>query len=170
MQYHISQFSLGGFFLVSPLIGLAIFCSGKIMYLQEHNNNYVTRDNEFKRDVFLISYSFLIASLISLLPEYDNSDARTWWSISVYYVSLIGVIFSLFFAYFNRFLRIHKIYTNIFSLIIIIMLSLPKLFPLYVSVIFLGEISFFWIILFTLGFLHLLSFTLCAMTDSMRQE
>ncbi len=145
MQYHISQFSVGGFFLVSPLIALAILCSGKIMQLEENNNNAIITENEFKRDVFLISYSFLIASLISLLPEYDNSDAREWWGISVYYVSLIGIIFSWFFAYFNRFLRLHKVYTNIFSLVVIIAFSLPKLWPIYVSVIFIGEISFFMV-------------------------
>jgi hypothetical protein len=170
MQYHTSQFSLGGFFLVSPLIGLAIFCSGKVTQLKGDSKNAITRENEFQRDVFLISYSFLIASLFALLPEYDNSDARAWWAISVYYVSLIGIIFSWFFASFNCFSRGHKSYTNIFSLIIIITFSLPKLWPLYVSVIFLGEVSFFWLMMLTLVFLHLLCFVLYTIIGSMRQE
>ena len=169
MQYHTSTFSLVGFFLVSPLIGVAIFCSGKLMYLKEESKNVITQEVEFKRDIFLISYSFLIASLISLLPEYNNSEAKAWWSISVYYVSLIGIMFSCFFAYFNRFARYHKIYTSVFSLIIIIVFSLPKLWPLYFSVLFLGEISFFWAMMFSLIALHLLCFVLCKMIGVMRQ-
>ena len=170
MQYHSSQLSLGGFLLVSPLIGLAIFCSGKVTPLKGDGKNTITRENEFQRDVFLISYSFLIASLISLLPEYDNNEARAWWAISVYYVSLIGILFSWFFAYFNCFSRCHKIYTNIFSLIIIITFSLPKLWPLYISVIFFGEVSFFWFVMFALVFLHLLCFVLYTIIGSMHQE
>lgn len=140
------------------------------MQLKGGSKNRMARENNFQRDVFLISYSFLIASLISLLPEYDNSDVRAWWGVSVYYVSLIGIMFSWFFASFNCFSRDHKVYTNIFSLIIIMMFSLPKLWPIYVSMIFLGEISFFWMMMFTLGFLHFLCFALCTIIGSMRQE
>lgn len=169
MQYHISQFSVGGVFLVLPLIVLAILGSGKIMQLKESHHE-ITLENDFYRDIFLISYSFLIASLISLLPEYDNSEAREWWGISVYYVSLIGIMFSWFFAYFNRVLRGHKIYTNIFSLVVFIAFSLPKFWPAYVPVIFIGEISFFWFMIFFLCVLHLLCFSLCVMLSSMREE
>ena len=158
MQYEAASFSLQGFVLVSPLIAGMVLFSGRLKQAKRQGIELRFDENLLERDVFLISYSFLLAALISAMTQYDSSDARAWWGIGVYFETGIGIIFALFFAHFNQFKRYHKGYTNIFSMLVIAVSSSYELWPAYIDIKFIGKISSAWVTLFLLGFLHLLCF------------
>ena len=158
MQYGTAKFSLQDFALVSPLIAGMVLFSGRLKQAKRQGIELRFDEYLLERDVFLISYSFLLSSLILLMTQYESSDARTWWGIVVYFETGIGIIFSLFFAYFNQLSRYHKTYTNIFFMLVIAVFSPSKLWPDYIHIKFIGRIDFYWILLFCLGVLHLLCF------------
>jgi hypothetical protein len=72
----------------------------------------------FKRDMFIISYSCLLAFTTSLILQGNNVDAKGWWSfliiLSGIYSLLGGLLFSLPAILLNK---NHSSYTNTFAII-----------------------------------------------------
>jgi len=160
MEYGTASFSLQGFVFVSPIILGLLLASGRHMQAKRQDVDFIICGVLHERDIFLISYSFIFAILISLMTQYDNSDAKGWWGIALYFNSIIGFIFALFYAYFNQLARYHDIYTNVFSTVVLVVFSLYALWPSDIKIMLIGTIDFYWAMLFLLGFLHLSCFFL----------
>jgi len=146
MQYHTANISLEGFFETLPLIVITIICCQKYVPLINQLDKNLNNSNTFRRDVFLLSYSFLLACLFSLILAYDNSDVRAWWPLIICMITLYGLLFSLIFSALALFIPAHKKYTIFVSFLIIILLSSGQFLPQYIPLPLLGNVETFFAI------------------------
>lgn len=156
MHYHTANISFAGIFQTLPLIIIAVYTSEKLASLISQPEYNLKKSRLFTRDVFILSFSFLFACLLSLIFSYNNSDARGWWPLIIYFITLYGLLFSLFFSAVALLIKNHKAYTIIFALIIIVLVSMGQFFPSYTFIPMLGDIETFYLITCSLLILHCL--------------
>lgn len=156
MHYHTANISFAGIFQTLPLIIIAVYTSEKLAPLISQPKCNLKKSRLFARDVFILSFSFLFACLLSLIFSYNNSDARGWWPLIIYFITSYGVLFSLFFSLVALLIKNHKGYTIIFARIIIILVSMGQFLPYYTFIPMLGDIETFYVITFSLLILHCL--------------
>ncbi|NCT56585.1 MAG: hypothetical protein GW760_02590 [Legionella sp.] len=151
MNHHATGFAWQEAVFVLPIIfGMIFFSSRRVSNkLQSHEH-----------DIFIISYSFVLAALVSIITQYDNSDIRGWWGIALYFYTFIGILFALYFAYFNQLKRGHQVYTHLFAVLILVVFALPNLWPRYITLKYLGRVEFYWFSLALIGLLHVAFFGL----------
>lgn len=145
-----------GIVISIPLIVIALFWSEKTGYLIKKEDDQLTKKEMFLQDLFLITYSFFLAVLFSLLFQYNNSDVKGWWPLIIYIMSFYGFVFALTFSLIALILNSHKIYSIIFSLIIFCAFLFSKFWPLYFHGLYIGNVSSFFTIYFGLISIHLL--------------
>ena len=146
MQYHTAPNSYESFFQTLPLIIIAVYYCEKLASLISQIEGTLKNTEIVARDSFILTFSFLLASLISLILAYNNSDAKGWWSLILYLSALYGLFFSVVFSVMALLIKNHKIYTMIFSLLIILVVSFGKCFPMYTTIPLLGRIETFFVI------------------------
>ncbi|PJD92824.1 MAG: hypothetical protein CK424_04395 [Legionella sp.] len=156
MHYHTANISFADFFQTLPLIIIAVYYSEKLAHLISQPEHNLKTPRLFTRDVFILSFSFLFACLLSLIFSYNNSDARGLWPLIIYFITLYGLLFSLFFSAVALLITNHKVYTIIFALIIIVLVSMGQFFPSYTFIPMLGHIETFYVITCSLLILHCL--------------
>lgn len=156
MSYQTTNTSFDGFIQTLPLIIIFVFWSEKSAQLIKQTESNLKKAQLFNRDTFILSFSFLLGCLISLLFAYDNSDAKGWWVLIIYFISLYGLIFSLIFSGMALLIKNHKTYILIFSLLIIGLISGEKFFPYYTFIPLLGYIDTFYAITSILLIIHCL--------------
>ena len=156
MQYHTANISFQGFFQTLPLIILAVYwCEKSVHYIKQPESG-LKKIELFNRDLFILSFSFLLACLISLLFAYNNSDAKGWWPLIIYFVTLYGLLYSFAFSIIALLIKNHKIYIIAFSFLIILLISLGRFFPQYLPVPLLGRVDIFFVVTFILLIAHCL--------------
>jgi len=111
MSYQTANTSFDGFIQTLPLIIIFVFWSEKSAQLIKQTESNLKKVQLFNRDIFILSFSFLLGFLISLLFAYDNSDAKAWWVLIIYFISMHGLIFSLIFSAIALLIKNHKAYT-----------------------------------------------------------
>lgn len=156
MQYHTANISLKDFFQALPLIVIAVYWCEKSRYSIKQPELNLKNAELFKRDFFILSFSFLLACLISLIFSYDNSDAKGWWVLIIYFITLYGLFFSLVFSIIALLIKNHKIYTMIFSFLIIALVSFGGFFPHDISLPLIGSIDTFFVATGSLLIIHCL--------------
>lgn len=155
MQYHTTGFAWQEAVFVLPIIfGMIVFSA------RNTARNTSDKYQGSERDIFIISYSFVLAALVSIMTQYDNSDVRGWWGIGLYFYAFIGFLFALYFAYFNQLKRYHHAYTHLFAVLILVAFALPNVWPRYITLKYLGSLDFYWVSLALLAFVHLAFFGL----------
>ena len=156
MGYHTDGISFEGFFQALPLIILMVYwCEKSARYMKQPECNLKRREL-FKRDFFILSFSFFWACLISLIFAYNNSDAKGWWSLIIYFITLYGLFFSLIFSIIALLIKNHKIYTMTFSFLILLLVSFGSFFPRYLPLPFLRSVETFYIITGLILIIHCL--------------
>ncbi len=120
MEYFSPKLSLEIIYLSLPLISVFIFWSEKTTVLLQKSDTVIIKEEAFLRDLFLITFGFFSGYLLYLMFEYNNSDARGWWVIAIYFVSAQGVLFAFIFSLLATILNGHKKYTFIFTGILIL--------------------------------------------------
>lgn len=161
MSYQTVNTSFDGFIQTLPLIIIFVFWSEKSAQLIKQTEGNLKKAQLFNRDTFILSFSFLLGYLISLLFAYDNSDVKGWWVLIIYFISLYGLIFSLIFSGMALLIKNHKAYTLVFSLLIIGLVSAGKFFPPYTFIPLLGYIDTFYAVTGALLILHCLFAIYC---------
>lgn len=156
MEYFSNSRSLEGFIITLPLIIATVYWSENSAYLLKKTDFQLTRGEVFRRDLFLIFFSFIASGLLSLLFQYNNSDMRGWWPLFMYTTSVYGLIFTVIFSYSALIVNNHKMYLIIFSFIISIIILFSKFWPYYISVFFIGSINTYLVIMCSLISFHLL--------------
>ena len=156
MQYHTVNIYLMDFFQALPLIIIAVYWGEKSKYSIKQPELNLKNAELFNRDFFILSFSFLLACLISLIFAYDNSDAKGWWVLIIYFITLYGLFFSLVFSVIALLIKNHKIYTMIFSFSIIALVSFGGFFPQDISLPLIGSIDTFFIVTGSLLIIHCL--------------
>ncbi len=156
MSYQTINTFFNGFIQTLPLIIFFVFWSEKSAQLIKQTDSNLKKAQLFNRDTFILSFSFLLGCLISLLFAYDNSDAKGWWILIIYFISLYGLIFSLIFSGIALLIKNHKAYTLVFSFLIIGLVSLGKFSPRYMFIPLLGYIDTFYAITSALLIIHCL--------------
>ena len=156
MHYHASNSFFKDSFLALPLIIVAVYWCQQSKYSITQPEYNLKNTDVFHRDCFLISFSFLLSCLISLIFAYNNSDAKGWWIFIIYFITLYGLFFSLIFSLIALLIKNHKIYTITYSFIIIIFISFAKYSPLHISLPFLSRIDIFFLITGLLLIIHCL--------------
>lgn len=146
--------SLGGFVQTLPLIIISVYYCEKLAPLINQSEYNLNKAKLFARDFFILSFSFLFACLLSLVFSYNNSDVKGWWPLIVYFITLYGLCFSVFFSAIALLIENHKTYTMVFSLLIIVLVSVGNFFPHYIFIPLLGNIETFYVITCLLLILH----------------
>ncbi len=149
------------FLQTSPLIILAVICSEKLAPLVNQPDANLRNSQLFKRDLFVLSLSFLLGCLISLVFSYNNSDAKGWWPLIIFFTTIYGVLFSIFFSIIAILIKNHKQYTLLFALIIFTLVLMANFFPHYTFIPFLGNIETFYVIIGSLLIFHCLFAVIC---------
>ncbi|MFI4955233.1 MAG: hypothetical protein ACHP9Y_04905 [Gammaproteobacteria bacterium] len=93
MLYGTANNSLQDFFQALPLIVISIYYCEKLAPLLDQPEHNLKKSKLFIRDSFILTFGFLLASLISLIFAYNNSDAKAWWSLIIYLYTLYGLFF-----------------------------------------------------------------------------
>lgn len=156
MQYHTAQISLQDFIQSLPLIAITVYWCEKSACLIRQSDHHLKKMALFRRDLFALSFSFLLGCLISLILAYDNSDARGWWSFIIYFTAIYGFIFATIFSISAQLIKNHKKYTLIFSLLILILISFGNFFPRYIRISFIGSVDTFYLVTCAFLIAHLL--------------
>lgn len=163
MQYHTASLSLKDFFLILLLIIIMIYWCEKSAYSIKHPEFNLKKTELFKRDLFILSFSFLLACLISLMFSYNNSDAKGWWPLIICFTTLYGLAFSFVFSIIALLIKNHKTYTIIFSFLIMVLVSLGSFFPHYTPLPLLGHVDTFFAVTCLLLIVHFLFAIGCRM-------
>lgn len=156
MHYHTANVSFLGFCQTFPLIIIVVYYCEKLASLVSQPEYNLKKSRIFTRDLFILSFSFLFGCLLSLIFSYNNSDARGWWPLIIYFIALYGLLFSIFFSVVAILIKNHKIYTMIFSLIIMTLVSMGQFFPYYILIPFLGNVENFYVVTCSLLIFHCL--------------
>jgi|GEM_PF-2636312 len=167
MQYHTVRISFEGFLQTLPLIAVVVYWCEKSAYLMALPECKLKKIELFRRDLFILSFSFLLGCLVSLILAYNNSDARGWWSFIVYFITLYGLVFSAIFSTIAQLIKNHTRYTIIFSLLVITLVSSGNFFPRYIPIPYLGSIDIFYLMTCTLMIVHLLFAMTCKIISMM---
>ena len=109
MQYHTTDISLMSFFQTLPLIVIVVYWSEKFAHYIKQPEGCLKKIEVFNRDLFILSFSFLLACLISLLFAYNNSDAKGWWPFIIYFITLYGLFYSFIFSIIALLIKNHKL-------------------------------------------------------------
>lgn len=163
MQYHTNS-SLYEFFNALPLILAAVYWCEKSAYLINLPECELKKESLFNRDLLILSFSFLLGCLISLCFAYNNSDAKGWWVFIIYFMTVYGLIFSSVFSIFALLIKNHKIYTFIFSFLVIGPISLGNFLPRYVTLPLIGNTETFYVLTCSLLIAHCLFAIICKIT------
>ena len=141
MHYNTANISFVDFFQTLPLMIIAVYCCEKLAPLINQPEQNLKKSKLFTRDLFILSFSFLFACLLSLIFSYNNSDARGWWSLIILFITLYGLLFSICFSAIALLIKNHKAYTIIFSFIIIVLVSTGQFLPRYTFLPLVGNID-----------------------------
>lgn len=145
-----------GFFISFPLIILSIFfCQMNANLTRSISKKHHWIDI-FIKNIFLITYCFLVGGILFVILNHRNADVGGWWPIFLYAMYCYGFIFSLVFSaiswgvnYYNH------IYNSFFCITIILLFASLKIFPHYIKIAHFGEIDVLFVILFGLLTAHL---------------
>jgi hypothetical protein len=122
METFSPKISLESIYLTVPLIGGLIFWSEKLTPLIQKPDSSITKTEEFFRDFFLITYGVLSGYMLYLVFQYNNTDARGWWPLVIYFITARGIIFAFFFSLLAMIFNGHKKYTLFFTFALILLL------------------------------------------------
>jgi hypothetical protein len=122
MNFYSYAISWESLYLTCPLIISVIFWSERTTSLINKAAQTMTKDETFKRDLFLISFSFISGELFSIIPQFNNNDVRGWWPLALYFITAYGVLLAFIFSIFALLLNNHKKYTFVFFYLIIILI------------------------------------------------
>jgi hypothetical protein len=156
MEHHSHSVPFEGFFMSLPLVSIVVYWSQKVAPLIYYEDDQLSKQSIFSRDLFLMNFGFILSCMISLLTQYDNSDARGWWPFILIIMSLYGLIFAFAFSLIALLLENHKTYLMVFSFITLVIFSLSKFWPYFISVPFIGEIHSYSVIIYSMIICHLL--------------
>jgi hypothetical protein len=156
MHYHTANVSFADVFQTLPLMIIAVYCCEKLAPLVNQPEKNLKKSKLFIRDLFILSFSFLLACLLSLIFSYNNSDVKGWWLLIIYFITIYGLLFSICFSAIALLIKNHKTYTIIFSLVIIALVSMGQLLPSYAFIPIMGAIETFYVTTCSLLILHCL--------------
>jgi hypothetical protein len=169
MEYHTARVSFEEFFQTFPLIIILVYWCQKSAFLITLPECKLKKIELFRRDLFISNFSFLLGCLISLILAYDNSDAKGWWPLILYFLAAYGLVFSAIFSTIAQLIKNHKTYTIIFSILLITLISLGNFFPRYIPIPYLGSIDIFYLMTCTLIIVHLLFSITCKIISLTRK-
>lgn len=158
MEYFSRNVSFESLMLTLPILVAIIYWCKNSSYLIKKNDTQLNFGQIINRDMFLICYSFISFDLSYLLFQYNNID-RAWWSLSLYCVSIYGLVFAVFFAFTAQIIKNHRLYSIIFSWIIFFTMLMSSLRPHQMYIYFIGEVH---ACSFTIGLLALCHLLICA--------
>lgn len=121
MESHSNTAHWEGFFLSCPIIVLVIIWSELTTSIINSSKGTISKkDEDFNRDLFLITFSFISGTLLSFLFEYKNSDVLGWWPVIIYIMAIYGLSFAFVFSFMAQGLDNHKKYTYFYFFLILL--------------------------------------------------
>lgn len=91
--------------------------------------------SNFSFDVYMITYSCVIGSIIMIIFEEKNVDVLGWWPVAIIFFSIAGLTFAVFFAMTASLIGPHMRYTKLISYILILFFMVSVIFPKYFNII-----------------------------------
>ncbi|MDP3705725.1 MAG: hypothetical protein Q8R24_07420 [Legionellaceae bacterium] len=163
MQYHTASFFLRDFFLILILIIIVIYWCEKSAYSIKQPECTLKKIALFNRDLLILSFSFLLACLVSLMFSLNNSDVKGWWPLIICFTTLYSLAFSFIFSIIALLIKNHRTYTMIFSFLIMVLMSLGSFLPHYTLLPLLGSVDIFFVGTSSLLIIHCLFAIGCRM-------
>ncbi|WP_115302221.1 hypothetical protein [Legionella beliardensis] len=146
-----------GLLTVSPLIlayMATLFSKRKLL---DNPASNLSQQDEFSRDLLIISYSYLLATLVSLIFNYTNSDVKGCWPVIIYISWVYGLIFAFVYSLLCKLLLTnHKRYTNIFAILTFTLFAFISFYPRYLSFLYIESIETIWLLFGALTLVHFL--------------
>ena len=156
MEYFSYRFSWEYIYFSLPLIASFVYWSFKMRPVCNKPDGSLTKREGFNRDFFLISFSFISGQLLSLLLHYNNSDAHALWPISLYLITIFGMLFAFVFSFVAMMLNNHSKYTFFYSLTIVFFLIFTSLMMRIDPLSFFAQTETFYMLFLILIGVHLL--------------
>lgn len=146
-----------GLFMTLPLILFYLYWSQKNSTFLTTKET-VTRKHLFYLDTFLISTAFLIAGLLMLVLDFNNTDLRGWWPFVIAFYILYGLGSGLVYALITMPVpqHCHRRYTQIYSSMLILILSSGIYLPRHVQIFNVVHLSSFSAVLIAALLSHIL--------------
>ncbi|KTD15497.1 hypothetical protein Lgra_0163 [Legionella gratiana] len=146
-----------------PIILFVVFWSERITDALK-DSRLLLEQTSFKRDMFLISYSCLIAFITALIFQVNNVDAKGWWPLIIILSGVYAIIGGLLFSLLALLLdKNHSFYTSIFATTFFLGYVVLSLLPTYFNLTYFSQnqlFIYFIIILFTVHLLICLGYQL----------
>ena len=134
-----------GIYITLPIVLAFIYWSQKTSNILFMSGSKTKKSDRFKIDLFLITTSFLLAGLLSLIMDLNNIDLRGFWPFLIILISVYGFFFSAIYSISGLISnKNHKNYTLIFASSIILIFSLLRFFPKNIRFSNLIEIESFY--------------------------
>lgn len=157
MEYFSPRILWEGIILSAPLIMAIVYWSENTAHLIREDTTSLLKEQIFYRDLFLLTYSYLIGFLFSLLFQYNNSDARGWWTLAIWVMSCYAIVFASLFSLIALIIPTpHQRYSFIFSIIVFLALLLSKFWPYTLQVYYFGDVDAFLVINLSILSFHFL--------------
>ncbi|WP_419421610.1 hypothetical protein ACNVED_16670 (plasmid) [Legionella sp. D16C41] len=124
-----------GLFMTLPLILFYLYWSQKNSAFLT-TKEMVSRKHLFYLDIFLISTAFLVAGLLMLIIDFNNTDLRGWWPFVIAFYILYGLGSGLVYGLISTAIqqKYHRRYTRFFSSILILILSFGVFMPRHIQI------------------------------------
>lgn len=143
---------LEGFYITLPLVLITLFLS-QITCCSKNVSKKINWAIVLNKNIFFITYCFLIGGLISVIFNFNNIDLLGWWPLFLYLLYFSGLVFSLAFSIISWTIKYHNhIYNSVFYMVIVFLMIFLKMFPHYIF----GNVDVGLAILMTLLSAHLL--------------
>ena len=161
MESHSYTSLLEGTYFSAPLILIVIFWSEMSTRIINTDDDTITKKAAFKRDLFLITFGFVVAFTFPLVFEYKNTDALGWWPLVILFGGLYGLFYAFIFSLISLMINHHKKPAIAFIVLIIMLILIENLapkdmLPRYMSFLFFGEVEFFHVVMGYFLFMYLL--------------
>jgi len=175
LESHSPQPSMEGMYSSFPIIILLILWSEKIKNIITIDDSKITKKEAFKRDLFLITCGFTLASIFPLAFEYNNSDVLGWWSLGIVVGVIVGFVYAFVCSLISMMVEHHKKQIIILILFIATLLSVAHFAPKninlwYASIPYIGDIELLYFFMGISILIHLFFCLFCVTTKATRLD
>lgn len=115
MTFKSQSDSLKGIMITAPLIILLIIWSE----IKFPKGKKIISSNYYNWDFFILTYTFAIGGLLTLILQFRISEFMDLWPLYLYFITILGIAFAFVYSLVALPLNRHKRYTFFYSAILI---------------------------------------------------
>jgi hypothetical protein len=138
-----------------PLIAMVFW--SEFLTNQLNNEQPISKKESFFRDMYLITYAFVLFSYVLILLSDQHSDVRGWWPLIIEVYAVGGLILGSFYGLCSLLLNArHWYYSFSFIAVLVATLIMVNYMPYSIHLKYIGTISSLSFCISLLFTMHLL--------------